>query len=187
MAKEISYSGVSSKLHVIFAQHKNDNCVAVWQRELKGVLNNSEVRRLYELFSGDFCLLKARTDAPQFCSWSELANPDNWTKAWVENVFKDHAIQSVFGPHMIDGKMANPRKPKKLAEAPVEADPIDAQLAKIESKMAKLQEEKEALLAKKEEERKREEALVELQIICEASKVTMERLAELVCLTNNII
>lgn len=187
MAKEISYSGVSSKLHVIFAQHKNDNCVAVWQRELKGVLNNSEVRRLYELFSGDFCLLKARTDAPQFCSWSELANPDNWTKAWVENVFKDHAIQSVFGPHMIDGKMANPRKPKKPAEASVEVDPIDAQLAKIEAKMAKLQEEKEALLVKKEEERRRADAAAKLSLICEVAEISSEDLFNLVSLVHNII
>lgn len=188
MAKEISYARVSTKLGNVFAQHKSDNCVAVWQREFKETLNNSESRRLFELFSGELHLLEARADAPQLCSWTEKANPENWTKTWVESLFNDYTIQSKYGPHMTsDGHMANPRKPKKPAEAPVEIDPLDVQIAKVDAKMAKLQEEKEALLTRKEEKRRREEALIELQIICEDSKVTMERLVELVCLTNNII
>lgn len=108
MAKQIDFSRVANKLVLIYSQHKTDNTLSIWKKEFKDILNAAEVKRLYELFSGELQLLQST--GGRNLSWSNRANKDNFTRTWSETIFKKYGIQSVFGPTLgVDGKAIHPR------------------------------------------------------------------------------
>lgn len=120
MAKRIDFSRVANKLVLIYSQHKTDNNLSVWKKEFKYILNAAEVKRLYELFSGELQLLQST--GGRNLSWSKHANKDNFTSAWSETIFKKYGVQSVFGPTMgPDGKVLHPRTNYTRKPAPVAA------------------------------------------------------------------
>lgn len=203
MAKQIDFSRVANKLVLIYSQHKTDNNLSIWKKEFKDILNAAEVKRLYELFSGDLQLLQST--GGRNLSWSKHANKDNFTRTWSETIFKKYGIQSVFGPTMgADGKALHPRTnytrkqkatnmselvydertgdfvPKGQLESPVapEGEVLSNDLSSFtdEQLLAELQ--------RREEERKAAEELARKKALVEeflaAYNLTMDDLLEIV-------
>lgn len=172
MKKEIAFARVATKLAVIYSAHKTDNSVRLWKKEFDGILTGGETRRLFELFSGEFMFLEAT--GKRTLVWSKNANPNNWTEAWVKNVFDKYGIQTQYGPVLgPDGKMLHPRTNYvRIKEAPV-AETLEDKIAHIDAKIAKLNAEKEKLMAFKAAKDK-------LQLICDTSELSVEQLLELI-------
>jgi len=172
MAKQIDFSRVANKLVLIYSQHKTDNTLSVWKKEFKDILNASEVKRLYELFSGELQLLQS-AGGRNLC-WSNHANKDNFTRTWSETIFKKYGIQSVFGPTMgADGKALHPRTNYIRKPAPVTTGSLSS--FTDEQLLAELQ--------RREEERKAAEELARKKALVEeflaAYNLTMDDLLDI--------
>lgn len=190
MAKRIDFSRVANKLVLIYSQHKTDNNLSVWKKEFKDILNAAEVKRLYELFSGDLQLLQST--GGRNLSWSKHANKDNFTRDWSETIFKKYGIQSVFGPTLgVDGKVLHPRTnytrkttnmseliydertgdfvPKEQLESPIapEGQQFDCSGALIDDLSSFTDEQLLAELQRRKEERKAAEELARKKALVE--------------------
>ena len=84
------FKKISTRLVRLHDEHKNRQTLAMWDEAFKGLLSHAEIKRMFEVFSGELGLLEALSK--RILKWTDQANTDNWNSEWVENTLTKRGV-----------------------------------------------------------------------------------------------
>ena len=88
------FKRICTKLELLHdGPDKHRQTLTLWYAQFKGLLSQSEIKRMFEAFSGDLGQLHALS--PRILEWSKESNTDNFSPKWLASVFKKHGIQTI--------------------------------------------------------------------------------------------